>query len=189
MSDTELPAFLDPTQRQGFRFNLQARWDWANAQWNHWVLGYGPELQADFLQRFGLGDWHDMILALTITITAALTGLGWLLLRQARVDQPVDAALRAWRRLQQKLARISLVQGDDEGPRDYVSRVIAARPELAPTLTPVLALYLQLRYLEEADSGRQRALERAVGVFTASRQMRKRVRNKDGSNIDRQGDR
>ena len=189
LSDTELPTFLDPTQRQGFRFNLEARWDWANAQWNYWVLGYGPELQADFLHRFGLGDWQDMILALTITITAALTGLGWLLLRQARVDQPADAALRAWRRLQQKLARIGLVQGDDEGPRDYVSRVVAARPELAPTLTPALALYLQLRYLDGADSGRQRALERAVGVFTASRQMRKRARNKDRSDISRQEDR
>ena len=30
---------------------LQARWDWANTEWNRWVLGYGPELQALLMKR------------------------------------------------------------------------------------------------------------------------------------------
>ncbi|MCX7069676.1 MAG: DUF3488 and transglutaminase-like domain-containing protein [Gammaproteobacteria bacterium] len=168
LDDAELPDFLNPATRSGFRFDLRARWDWLNARWNQWVLGYGPELQAELLQRFGLDGVRDMLLVLTLLISSALAGFGWLLLWQSRVHHPVDDTLRAWRRLQKKLARIGLVQGDQEGPRDYVSRVISARPDLAPALAQLLALYLQLRYLEGSDAERQRALENAIGAFTAS---------------------
>lgn len=168
LDDAELPDFLNPAVRGGFRFNLRARWDWLNARWNQWVLGYGPELQTALLQRFGLDDLRDMLLALTLLTTVVLAGFGWMVLWQSRDHHQMDDAHRTWRRLQTKLARIGLVQGNHEGARDYVSRVISARPDFAPALTQLLALYLRLRYLEEADAERQRALEIAIGAFTAS---------------------
>lgn len=177
LDDAELPDFLNPALRNGYRFDLRARWDWLNARWNHWVLGYGPELQSEFLRRFGIGEWREMILALTGLLTVLLAGFGLLLIRRSTPRPVDDAPSRAWRRLQRKLARVGLVQLEQEGPRDYVLRVIAARPDLAPALTPLLALYLQLRYLEGADGGRQRALERAIGVFTATRRRRNQDRN------------
>ena len=78
LAGAELPAFLNPALRNGFRFNLKARWDWVNARWNHWVLGYGPELQAEFLRRFGISDWSEMILALTVLLSVLLTVFGLL---------------------------------------------------------------------------------------------------------------
>ncbi len=178
LTRAELPAFLDPARRQGFRFRLQARWDWANAQWNRWVLGYGPELQADFLKRFGLVDWRGMILALTLLPSALLAVLGWLLLRQSQARRPEDAALRAWHRLQRKLARLGLVQRDDEGPRDFVARAAAVRPELAAALDTALARYLELRYLAAPAAGRQAALDHAVSALTAFRWSRRRAINR-----------
>lgn len=111
LDDAELPDFLNPALRNGYRFDLRARWDWLNARWNHWVLGYGPELQSEFLRRFGLGEWREMILVLTATLTALLAGFGLLLIRRSTARRADDAPRRAWRRLQRRLAGAGLPQG------------------------------------------------------------------------------
>jgi transglutaminase-like putative cysteine protease len=170
----ELPAFLDPSRRgYRWRYALAARWDWINAQWNHWVLGYGPELQQDFMRRLGLIDWTRMILALTLSTTALLAALGALLLREYTPRRERDPALHEWRRIQRPLARAGLAQRASEGPHDFARRVAAARPDLADAMEGALALYLQQRYLRPPDAKRQRALRRAVsdflGAFKAGR--------------------
>jgi protein-glutamine gamma-glutamyltransferase len=157
-----LPGFLDPSRRNGFRFNLEARWDWVNAQWNRWVLGYGPELQQEFLRYFGLLNWSDMILALTVLLSAGLGIFGLLMLRAARVQPKIDPALRAWRRLQRRLAAAGLPQKAEEGPRDYAERVSRARPDLAATMNAALAAYLQARYYDAQPEARQRQLTAAI---------------------------
>ncbi|MDB5986797.1 MAG: hypothetical protein JWR16_1850 [Nevskia sp.] len=162
----ELPAFLDP-RRPGYnlRYAIEARWDWINAQWNHWVLGYGPDLQQDFLRRFGLIDWSDMIVALTAAVMLVLAGLGWVLLRQFAAPLTSDAALQQWQRVQRRLARSGLPQRPDEGPLDFARRVALARPELAAPLAKIASLYLQLRYLQTADAAGERRLAQAVAEF------------------------
>lgn len=162
VADSRLPAFLDPSRRGGFRFDIAARWDWLNAQWNRWVLGYGPELQQEFLRRFGLVDWSDMILALTVLLSASLGLFGVLLLRRSQPRRDEDAALRVWRHLQKRLARAGLAQRDDEGPNDFSRRVAAARPDLAESVTAAAARYLEARYLADFDPQRQRGLVAAV---------------------------
>lgn len=150
-----LPAFLDPARRSGFRFNLAARWDWVNAQWSHWVLGYGPDLQREFLSRFGLVDWGEMILALTVGLSLLLgiTGLLWLRRTLPKTDE--DAAALAWRRMQ---TRIGLPAHTGEGPRDYVARAAEARPELATALRAALEEYLGLRYLAPPSAARPKRI-------------------------------
>jgi transglutaminase-like putative cysteine protease len=78
-----LPAYLDPSRR-GFRMMamVRARLDWVNDQWNHWVLGYGPDVQQQVLSHLGLDDWSNMILALTIGTTVVLGLLSAVLARQ-----------------------------------------------------------------------------------------------------------
>ena len=142
----DLPAFLNPANREGFRFNLEARWDWLNAQWNHWVLGYGPDLQREFLRRFGLIDWSDMILALTVALSLGVGVIGALLLRRSEPVAATDPPLRHWRKVQVRLARAGLPPRPSEGPLDYAERVAAARPEIADAIRALAARYVRARY-------------------------------------------
>lgn len=160
--DALLPSYLDPTRRSGLGLRLAARWDWANAQWNRWVLGYGPELQQDLLRRIGLVDWGAMMLALTGLMAVLLSLLGLLVLRASQRRTRPDPALREWQRLQRRLGRAGLPAVPSEGPQAYAGRVQRARPDLAEPLAQALRHYLALRYLQTPRKADLRALRRSV---------------------------
>jgi transglutaminase-like putative cysteine protease len=157
----ELPDYM---QRRSvrWRFELEARWDFINAKWNAWVLAYGPELQLEFLNRFGIGDVRSMLLTLTAVSTLFLTVVGFLMLRQTRAAAPSDAALNLWRRAQKRLARTGILQRPYEGPRDFIDRAIEERPDLREALQTLRDAYLRLRYLEEPGRALQAELAAAV---------------------------
>ncbi|MGH8460276.1 MAG: transglutaminase TgpA family protein [Stenotrophobium sp.] len=155
-----LPGFLE--RRSQVWLQLSARWDWANDRWNRWVLAYGPQLQADFLSRFGISDWSDMILVLTVAITLMLSAVGLLLLRQFAPVQSTDRALRLWQRAVRPLRKLGLQQAPHEGPQDFAARVIACQPSLQASMQNVLDAYLHLRYFGGAEHAAQQALRLAV---------------------------
>jgi transglutaminase-like putative cysteine protease len=157
-----LPAFLNPTRHSSFRYELEARWDWVNERWNRWVLAYGPEVQQEFLSRFGLEGWQDLMLALTAIITVLLAIVGMAMMRSAATLVDRDPALQAWRRMLRKLDRRELRPGTSEGPRDFALRVARERPDLAPAIGRIAGLYLQLRYLVGPDRILQRQLDGEV---------------------------
>jgi transglutaminase-like putative cysteine protease len=157
-----LPGFLARQQNSGLRIALNMRWDWVNAKWNAWVLAYGPDLQADFLRNFGIEDWSDMILAMTVLITLATAVVSLLLMRQFIPAVPQDRALQLWRNAQRKLTKAGMHQRPDEGPCDFAERVIQERPMLTGAMTRVLSAYLKLRYLQAPDNALERELETAV---------------------------
>jgi len=162
----DLPAYLDPSRRSyQLRAMLQAQWDWANAEWNRWVLGYGPDLQQEILGRFGLSDWSDMILALTAAISLVLGVLGLSLMRQLLPRREADPVQQLWRKACKRLARAGFSQRPDEGPLDFAGRVTAGRPDLATAMDRVCALYLRLRYLQTPDAAAQRELGEAVAAL------------------------
>ena len=162
----DLPAYLDPSRRSyQLRAMLQAQWDWANAEWNRWVLGYGPDLQQEILGRFGLSDWSDMILALTAAISLVLGVLGLSLMRQLLPRREADPVQQLWRKACKRLARAGFSQRPDEGPLDFAGRVTAGRPDLATAMERVCALYLRLRYLQTPDAAAQRELGEAVAAL------------------------
>lgn len=164
LGDAEgLPGHL--AARARLRFYVEARWEWLNGRWNALVLAYGPELQQEFLNRFGLADLRNMILALTLIGSAMLALLGLATLRQVAPAPRADPALRQWLRLTRHLAREGLAQRPDEGPLDYARRVAAARPEWANEVQHIARLYLRSRYLHEPDRARQDELARAVRAF------------------------
>lgn len=125
---------------------LQLRWDTVNAAWNRWVLAYGPELQREFLSRFGLGDWQRMIFALVAAITVLLGLVGLWALWQARPVRDEDQARKLWRKLSRRLARQGLGREPHEGPMDYAARIADARPELADAITHCAREYVRVRY-------------------------------------------
>lgn len=152
----QLPAFL--ARRGTILLSLQARWDAINNAWNRLVLAYGPELQGEFLAKFGLRDWSDMIIALTVISSLAMTVIGLLMMRQFAPAQNNDVALRLWRRALVKLERAGLAQRADEGPQDFVRRLAQESPAWGLRMRPVLESYLQLRYLAEPDEALQKKM-------------------------------
>lgn len=161
-----LPAYLDPSRR-GFRVvaMIRARLDWVDDQWNHWVLGYGPEVQQQVLGHLGLDDWSNMILALTVGITVILGVLSAVLARQFLPRREPDPVQAQWQKLRGRLRRAGLEQAPGEGPRDFSGRVARTRPELAGAMERACGLYLRLRYLETPEPALLRELNLAVAAL------------------------
>jgi transglutaminase-like putative cysteine protease len=159
----DLPSFLNPDRRFSMRYAIEARWDWVNAQWDRWVLGYGPELQHDLFSRFGLDGWRDLMLALTIVMSLLLGVIGVIALRSYRDPiLPLDEASRLWNRLRKKMARAGFAQQPGEGATDYARRIAAQRPELATDLLDAARAYQAARYLPDAGADTARSLKNAI---------------------------
>ena len=147
----QLPFALRRSGSQLFT-QLEARWDWVNSQWNRWVLAYGPDLQKELLGRFGLEGWRDLMLAMIVALSLVTGVFGFIALRRALPARQQDEALRLWRQATVRLARDGLIQKPQEGPQQFVARVTEQRPELALHLQPLLAAYLQARYVGAAEA-------------------------------------
>ena len=154
------PGFFGSYARAKFFF--EARWDWVNARWNEWVLAYGPEMQQRFLSWFGLADLRSMILALTISVSLVLAVVGIVALRRAAPPRITERALLLWHEATRRLARFGYEQRVDEGPRDFVNRVVAREPSLTIPLHTVLDSYLRLRYVGEESAELERDFSAAV---------------------------
>ena len=155
-AEESLPFAFRRSSSQLFT-QLEARWDWVNAQWNQWVLAYGPDLQKQFLGRFGLEGWRDLMLAMIVALSAGVGLFGLVALRRALPARSNDLALRLWQQAMARLARDGLIQRPHEGPQAFVARVIEQRPELAATLRPLLDRYLAARYVGESTAEPQLA--------------------------------
>ncbi len=144
------------------KYLVEARWDWVNARWNEWVLGYGPEMQQLFLSKFGLAEMRQMILALTVGVSGLLALVGLVALRRSIPPRITERALLLWREAARRLAKFGYVQRPDEGPRDFVNRVVAREPALTDPLLRVLDAYLRLRYAGEQSTALEREFTAAV---------------------------
>ncbi|MGQ0530521.1 MAG: transglutaminase TgpA family protein, partial [Panacagrimonas sp.] len=148
------PGFFGSYERAKFFF--EARWDWVNARWNEWVLAYGPEMQMQCLSWFGLADLRSMILALTIGVSLVLALVGLTALRRAAPPPVTERALLLWRQALKRMRSLGFEQRADEGPRDFVLRVVDREPQLGEPLHRILDAYLRLRYAGEQDTALER---------------------------------
>lgn len=164
-----LPGFIVRRQSNPVRFALNMRWDWINQKWNAWVLAYGPDLQADFLRNFGIEDWSQMIIVMTVLIILATLAVSLLLMRQFAIAIPSDQALRLWRRALASLGKVGITQRADEGPRDFVDRITRDHPAYSEGMQRILRSYLKMRYLEITNPALERELSAAVAAFKPRR--------------------
>lgn len=151
-----LPGFL--ARRSSLSWYFEARWDWVNAKWNEWVLSYGPELQEQFLRRFGLADVGRMILALTIGVSLILGLVGLVSMRRAGPPPVTERSVVLWRDIGRRLHQLGFEPRPGEGPRDFAQRVSEDDPSLAPALDRALDAYLRLRYVGEQSAQLERQL-------------------------------
>ena len=126
--------------------NVALGWDAVNAQWDRWVLAFGPDQQTALLEGLGFRSpsLRDIALVCAVTVSAVLLLFTWLGLRTpgGRHD-PVE---EAWQRLCRRLGRRVRPRQPAEGPAEYAAAVARVRPDLASAVQGLAAQYLHLRY-------------------------------------------
>ena len=124
--------------------NLVLTWDAANAKWNEWVLGYGPENQDRFMNWLGMDDpdWRQMILTLVALVTG-LTMLISLALMLRYRPPPRDRAAILYDRFVRKSG---LKPATGETPRVFAERVQRESPLPATAVRGITDTYLDVRY-------------------------------------------
>ncbi len=149
--------------------NLRNRWDVVNRWWNQAVSGFDALRQRGLLRPFGIKDADENKLGIAFaTGIVLLMSLGMLFALWRRHDP--DPLRRAMKRLQQRLARLGIVRGLAEGPRDYLLRAANELPHERPTLEMLVEAYLLLRYARpKADTQSIRTFARQVREFRPRR--------------------
>ncbi len=132
-----------------FRHQLRLWQDAATTNWDNWVIDYNARRQAALLRRLGwknagLASLGIVTLTLGVLVASLLKTLG------GRTRRPQDPALRAYGLYCGRLARIGLARRDSEGPRDYLARAVAARPDLDLQMTAITAAYIEARYAQRS---------------------------------------
>lgn len=126
---------------------MRLAWDALNTFWNNQIVEFSAEQQRSLLDRFGIEDaeWEALGMAMVIamaTFFAVLTG--WLAWRYRPRER--DPVVQTYAQLCRRLARIGLVRSPHEGPEDYLTRVVHARPEMQAQIDEIRSLYVGLRY-------------------------------------------
>lgn len=145
---------------------MQLNLDAVNNRWNQWVLGYGPERQAEFLRNLGLDikDWRQLGGVFVVVMGGLLAGIAtWVLLPRQHHRDPV---VKTYRRFCRKLARRGLKKADHETAGDFARRVKRQRPELAAQVDRITALYGHLRYAGTGSDTQLRLLKQSVVEFS-----------------------
>lgn len=161
----EIPAALAGLHRPWLR-ELRHAWEALNNGWNQWVLGYNLDRQRRLLAELSP---HLTGRGWQITIAALLVGLAlmaWVAWRGGR-GRERDEAARLYARFTARLARLGLRRESTEGAQDFARRVAVERPDLAPTVKQISALYERARYAE--DPGALSGLAEAIRRFRPGR--------------------
>lgn len=145
----------------------QNRLDVINRWWGQTVVGFDALSQERLFRPFGVEHATAQMLGIALAIAVFLAlGVGALLASLRPRHKPRDALAAAQLHLQRRLARIGIVRGIGEGPRDFYRRTATELPDAAPTVNRLGVEYLALRYaFAEPPPERIRAFLRAVRNF------------------------
>jgi transglutaminase-like putative cysteine protease len=144
-------------------FELRHLWDGANQWWQEHVVEFNLRSQFDLLRDLGIDspDWQHLGWAFAITLGLWIAWIS-LALRRGIARAKPDRIARAWLRATRKLARVATPRDPAEGPMHYAQRVGERRPDLAPAVTALAALYARLRFGPDAAHHDVVAFEREV---------------------------
>ena len=143
------------------RYTLDA----VNNGWNQWVLGYGPQLQKHFLEKWGLNadSWVNVASTLFLTLSLLIALVIAIMFRPRR--QHRDPLQQAYTRFCRKLARRGLTRAANEAPGTYAQRVSAARPDLHDAVQRITQCYAAYRYGPRRRPEQARQLKQLVKRF------------------------
>jgi transglutaminase-like putative cysteine protease len=124
--------------------NIVLAWDAANAKWNEWILGYGPENQERFMTWLGMDDpdWRQMLLTLVAIVTGLTMLISLALILRYR-PPPRDRAAILYDRFVRKSG---LTPATGETPRVFAGRVQRDGALPAVAVRGITDTYLDVRY-------------------------------------------
>jgi len=145
---------------------LALGWDAINADWNRWVLGFGPQTQKNLLTRLGVEkpSAKHLVIAMAISVTMFLIALHFLQRRDYRLNR--DNLQKIYQRLCKRTAAAARGRQPHEGPKEYAAAVCKLRPELTAELQPLFEMYAHLRYDGAMDRKRMQRFTKAVKAFS-----------------------
>jgi len=126
---------------------VRQTWDAINTFWNDNVIGFGQSQQRSLLERLGFDDpgltelGTALLISFVVFFAAISAWLAWQFRPRAR-----DPIVRVYDALCRQLGKAGIVRQPQEGPNDYLLRVVAQRPELTVQINEIRALYVGLRY-------------------------------------------
>ena len=143
-------------------YQVAMAWDAANAKWNEWILGYGPETQDSFMQWLGMHEptWRKMMLTLVLLVIGLITFISVLLMLRYR-PPPKDAAALLYARYVRKTG---MKPRTGETARVFASRVreVGVMPD--DVVETITAAYLDARYGDQEDANKR--LQEAVAAIS-----------------------
>jgi len=124
------------------RFRLS--WDALNANWNEWVLGYGPEKQNALMEWFGMESpgWRKLVFTLIAFVIALTLGVSALMMWRNRPPR-LDGASRLYRRY---VRATGLAPAVGETPDAFARRVTAESSLDDTSVARITRSYLAARY-------------------------------------------
>jgi transglutaminase-like putative cysteine protease len=127
-----------------FLYQIALTWDALNAEWNEWILGYGPENQGKFMEWLGMEDpdWRQMMLTLVAIVVILIGIISVLLMLRYRPPRKDAAAI-----LYQKFIRkVGVPPSCGETPLSYALRLAREQTAVAGDADSITAQYLDARY-------------------------------------------
>ena len=150
------------------------RWDALNGWWNERVVGFDYRSQLDLLAALGFRspELRDAGWVFAVTLLLWLAWISWQLGKSGSGPPRPDRLGRAYSRLCRKLARSGLPRACHQGPLAYAQAIVRFRPDLAPTVQPLLEQYAELRFGLTSGSAYDQTLrtfERTVSRLSVRR--------------------
>ena len=135
-------------------------WDAMNAQWNEWVLGYGPENQNKFMEWLGMDDpdWRKMMLTMIAIVIGLVLLVSLLLSLRYRPPRRDRAAI-----LYRKFVKKTGVEPETgETPAVFADRLDGESEIPQDRVNAITTAYLAARY----GAPNPQALQRLESVVT-----------------------
>lgn len=160
-----LPATSAFLYRNAWLNQLRNLWDGTNQWWQERVVEFNLRSQLDLLRKLGIDSpqWQHLGWAFAAGLVAWIAWVSLSLRRSVARLKP-DRVGRAWLRATRKLAKLASAEprAPAEGPMDFVRRVGALRPDLAPDADALAERYVRLRFGPAANNVEIAAFERDV---------------------------
>jgi len=145
--------------------SMQLMWDTINNNWQSMVIDFDAGAQHELFADLGFPNLTMAELAKALIVFAILVMMTMALLL-LRKRTRLDKVALSYNKLNRKLSRLGFTRKPTEGPKDYLQRVIAERPDLESKLKPILELYLSIRFRESRHSNEQsRQFTQRVNTF------------------------
>ena len=146
-----------------FMYQLALTWDMLNANWNEWILGYGPENQHKFMEWLGMEEpnWRQMMLTLIAIVTILVAIISILLLLRYR-PPPKDAAAILYQKFTDK-AGIPPSRG--ETPLAYALRLAQQQSAIAGEAESITTQYLDVRVWPSGPGSHREVANCRAGIF------------------------